>query len=111
MEEGKSFRDYITEYVKKAKDDQIHRITSVLGVDEEALRTMMKYPITEENINEFGRYDALKSTIDRAKAKKYFEAVEGKKIIPPKAYIKADNLLRRFIIAEGFDIEWPEMKK
>ncbi len=111
VEEGKSFRDYITEYVKKAKDDQIHRITSVLGVDEEALRTMMKYPITEENINEFGRYDALKSTIDRAKAKQYFEAVEGKKIIPPKAYIKADNLLRKFIIAEGFDIEWPEMKK
>lgn len=108
VEEGKSFRDYITEYVKKAKDDQIHRITSVLGVDEEALRTMMKYPITEENINEFGRYDALKSTIDRAKAKQYFEAVEGKKIIPPKAYIKADNLLRKFIIAEGFDIEWPE---
>ena len=46
-----------------------------------------------------------------AKAKQYFEAVEGKKIIPPKAYIKADNLLRKFIIAEGFDIEWPGMKK
>ena len=108
VEEGKTFRDYITEYIKRAKDDQIHRIASVLGVDEEALRTMMQYPVTEDNINEFGRYDSLKNTIDRMKARQYFEALEGKKIISPKAFIKADNLLREFIIAEGFDIEWPE---
>ena len=25
-EEGKTFRDYITEYLSKAKDDQIHRV-------------------------------------------------------------------------------------
>ena len=30
---GKTFRDYITEYLSKAKDDQIHKIAVALGVD------------------------------------------------------------------------------
>ena len=105
VEEGKTLRDYITEYISRAKDTQIHRFAVAFGIDEEALKALMQYPVTEANINEFGRYDTLKSTIDRMKAKQYFEAVEGKKVIPPKAFIRADNLLREFILKGGFDIK------
>ena len=106
--EGKTLRDYITEYLSKAKDDQIHRLAVALGLDEAKLRNIMSLKLNSTNINEFGRYDDLKKTVDKVKAKAYFEKLEGIKIIPPKVNVKVDNLLREFILGGGFDIEMPE---
>lgn len=108
VEQGRSLRDYITEYLAKAKDDQIHRIASILGIDEQKLRVMMTVKITDSNINEFGRFDALKSTADKQKAKTYFETVSGKKVPIPMVNVKIDKLLRDFIIQGGYDIEIPD---
>lgn len=108
ISEGKTLRDYITEYLSKAKDDQIHRVAVALGVDEVKLRTIMSLRLNSTNINEFGRYDDLKKTVNKAKAKEYFEKIEGTKIIPPKVNVKVDNLLREFILGGGFEIEMPE---
>ena len=107
-EDGKTFRDYITEYLSKAKDDQIHRVAVVLGLDEDKLRVIMEIRATDANINEFGRFDALKATADKKKAKAYFEFIEGASIIPPKVPMKIDKLLRDFILRGGFDITLPE---
>ena len=63
------------------------------------------------NINEFGRYEELRQTIDKNRAKEYFERIEGRKIIPPKVNIKVDKLLREFIIRGGFEIQMPEEYK
>ena len=108
VEPGKTLRDYITEYLAKAKDDQIHRIASVLGIDEQKIRALMAVKVTDANINEFGRFDDLKATADKQKAKAYFEAVSGKKVLPPMVSGKIDKLLRDFIIKGGFDIEMPD---
>ncbi|MBQ9662067.1 MAG: HsdR family type I site-specific deoxyribonuclease [Oscillospiraceae bacterium] len=105
VDPSKSFRDYVTDYVSQAKNDQIHRVALVLGLDEAALRKMMAQRITEDNINEFGRFDALKATVDKAAAKAYFEALTGQKLIPPKVNIRVDSFLREFIVKGGFDIE------
>lgn len=105
---GKTLRDYITEYLTKAKNDQIHRIATVLGLDEKKLREIMGLRVTEVNINEFGRFDNLKATVDKQKARDYFERVEGMKLIPPKVNMKVDKLLRDFVISGGFDIVLPE---
>lgn len=101
---GKTLRDYINEYLLKAKNDQIHSLSVHLGVDENKLRDIMSLNPVESNLNEFGRYDELKQTIDKKKAKDYFEKIEGRKIIPPKVMTKADMLLRDFILSGGFDI-------
>lgn len=105
--EGKSLRDYINEYLSKARNDQIHRISVAIGVDENMLRNVMGLKLNENNLNEFGRYDELKKTVDKAKAKEYFEKVEGTKIIPPKVNVKVDKLLRDFIINGGYEIQMP----
>ena len=105
---GKTLRDYITEYLTKAKNDQIHRIATVLGLNEKKLREIMGLRVTEVNINEFGRFDNLKATVDKQKARDYFERVEGMKLIPPKVNMKVDKLLRDFVISGGFDIVLPE---
>jgi type I restriction enzyme R subunit len=107
IEEGKTLRDYINEYVEKAKNDQIHRVASLLGLDEEMLRSMMALKIDESNINEYGRLDNLKATVDKARAKAYFEAIENTKVAPPKVNIKVDKLLRDFIVSGGYEIPLP----
>lgn len=107
VSEGKSLRDYINEYLSKARNDQIHRISVAIGVDENMLRNVMGLKLNENNLNEFGRYDELKKTVDKAKAKEYFEKVEGTKIIPPKVNVKVDKLLRDFIINGGYEIQMP----
>lgn len=108
ISENKTFRDYINEYMAKSKDDQIHRIAAALGVDESILRNLMSLKLNDANINEFGRYDELKKTINKAKAKEYFEQIEGIKIIPPKVIVKVDKLLREFILSGGIEIPVPE---
>ena len=104
VEEGKTLKDYITEYQVNAKNDQIHRFAVAVGVDEEKLRAIISIHATEATINEYGRFDALKASVDMKIAKQYFEAVEGKPLPFFKITIKLDELLRKFIFADGFEV-------
>jgi type I restriction enzyme R subunit len=61
--------------------------------------------VSEANINEYGRFDELKNTVDKTKAKAYFEKLEGSSIASFKVNIKIQNLLQKFILEDGFDIE------
>jgi len=107
---GKTFREYVVDYASGAKDDQIHRLAKALGLDEMMLRKLMAQYVTEDNINEFGRFDALKATIDKSCAHSYFEGITGRKMPIPKVNVKADSLLRDFIFKGGYDIELPKNK-
>ncbi|MCA6032398.1 type I restriction endonuclease subunit R [Bacteroides thetaiotaomicron] len=105
IEEGKSLRDYITEYQENAKNDQIRKFANAIGIDESKLRAFMNLHLSEENINEFGRFDELKESIDRNKAKEYFEKLESTIVPLRKVQIKIDSTLRRFVLEGGFDVE------
>lgn len=102
-EDGKTLRDYITEYQYKAKNDQIHSFAVAFGLDEDLLKNMMQLNLTEANIDEFGRFDKLKQSVNKAAAKAFLEKIEGKVIIPPKVNMKVDKILRKFILTGGFD--------
>ncbi|MGS0826201.1 type I restriction endonuclease subunit R [Shewanella sp. 0m-8] len=104
IENGKCFRDYIVEYQSNAKNAEVYNIVQVLGLDEGKLRKIMNTKVTEANINGYGRFDDLKSTVDKAKAKAYFEALEGTTIPAFKVNIKVQSLLQQFILSGGFEI-------
>ncbi|MDD4592952.1 MAG: hypothetical protein PHG06_21415, partial [Parabacteroides sp.] len=104
IEDGKPFRDYITEYQFRAKNEQVRQLVDALGVDIPKLENLMNAGITEANINEYGRFDDLKNTVDREKAKAYFEAAEGMSIPAFRLSIKIEKLLKEFILSGGFDI-------
>ncbi len=104
FESGKTFREYITEYQYNAKNNQIKKVSQILGVDETKLRSLMDSGANEKNINEYGRFDDLKNTIDKSKAKLYFEELEEKTIPAFKVNIRIHNLLLKFIIEGGFEI-------
>lgn len=103
-EKDKTLRDYITEYQFKAKNEQITHLVEVFGLDEVKLRQLLSISINENNINEYGRFDELRNSVDKSKAKQYFEKLEGKSILPFKVIIKVDSLLRKFILNDGIDL-------
>lgn len=104
VQEDKTLRDYINEYKYNAKNDQTHKFAETFGLDEDKLRSMMELNLNELNINEFGRLDDLKKSVDKQKARAYFESVEGIKVLPHKVNIRMDSLLRKFILSGGFEL-------
>lgn len=103
-EEGKTFRDYITEKMAKQRDSQISKFALRFGLNEQLLKEMMALHPTEKNFNEHGRFDRLKDTADFEKVKKYFKAKVGE-ISEFQIGNKFDDLLFDFIINGGFDID------
>lgn len=105
LEEGMTLRDYITSYACKAKNAQVQRVVEALGIDGDLLTAMVALDLTESNINEFGRFDDLKDSVDKVCAKAFFEQKEGKSLPPFKVNTRAAALLKRFILKGGFDID------
>ena len=104
VEENKTFRDYVTEYQINAKNDKITKLSKVLGLNEKALRDLIDKNVNENNINQNGYFDDLKASVDRNKAKAYFEKVENIKLKPYQVSIKIDIILRKIILDKDFDI-------
>ena len=104
IEDGLFLRDYIVEYQVGAKSAQIKKVAVTFGLDESLLLELTKLRLTEANINEFGRFDKLVASVDRTKAKAYFEEIEGTTVSTFATSSKASKLLREFLLKGGFDL-------
>jgi len=104
LEEHKTFKEYISQYQANAEDFAIMKLVETLGVDASRLQEMMRSEITEKNINDYGRFDKLKNSVDKAKAKIYFEGLEGSTLAPFKINIKVHNLLKGFIVSGRIEL-------
>lgn len=98
LEAGKSFRDYITDYMTSEKDANINDLSEALGLDKELLRTMLNLHITEQNIDEFGRFTKLKLSVDKYKAKAYIEKKTSQTVSMFKVNIEINKVLKTFIL-------------
>ena len=104
---GKTLMDYINDFQKRGKDSQVNALVSAIGVDEVKLRDLMARHVTEDNINEYGRFDALMETADIDKARDYFVGKGRSKFSKLEGMpipLRVDRLLREFVIQGGFDI-------
>lgn len=99
-----TFREQIVKYKTKDKDTQIQKLVKALGVDETKLKNMIEKNLEEANLNEFGMFDDLKSTVDKSKAKEYFEKLDETELTKVKVNQKTSKLLKEFILRGGFDI-------
>ncbi|WP_448976388.1 type I restriction endonuclease subunit R [Neisseria sp.] len=63
--------DYITTYKQKDANDKVLKIIKNLGLDGDLLRALLARKYTGENLD-LGRLNDLKETVDREKAKAYF---------------------------------------
>ncbi len=105
---GKTFMEYIVDYMVSAKDDQIHRLATALGLDESMLRDLMNHAVDEANIDDFGRFTKLKETADPLRAKSFFETKTGTSLPTFRVNVEIDKLLRDFILKGGYEIEGTE---
>jgi type I restriction enzyme R subunit len=103
IDPSRTFRDYLTEYKIAAKDKEVASIVTALGLDAAKLIALMSNHLTEANLNEYGRFDDLRSTIDREKAKAYFDGLEGNSLPIFKVRIKAARLLSDFLLRGAVD--------
>ncbi len=101
IDKGKTFHDYVVEYMNRAKNTKIHQVAETFGLDEEKLVEIMRSDVTSENLNSYNRFDLLTKTVDKAKAKAYFENAEGVKLLPFKVAPKVENFLKEFILSNG----------
>ena len=63
--------DYITTYKQKDANDKVLKVINGLGLDGDLLRALLARKYTSENLD-LGRLNDLKATVDREKAKVYF---------------------------------------
>lgn len=104
LEEGKTLRDYITYYANSAKNSQVEKITKAFGVDGALLNEMMRLDLTEATLNEFGRFDQLKASINKPLAKAFFSKPDSS-VTQFTANLLATKLLKSFILEGGFDLD------
>lgn len=104
IEDGKPFREYITEYLYRSKNDQMYKLSTVLGIDISKLESLMSSSVSEATLNDFGRFDALKKTIDKNKARLFLEHKMGKTLPVLQQNIRIERLLKDFILFGGFDV-------
>ena len=98
LESGKTFRDYITDFMTSEKDRKINGLADAFGLDKELLRTLSELRITEQNLDEFGRFTRLKESVDKVKAKAYLEHKAGQTLSMLKVNIEINNVLKKFIL-------------
>jgi type I restriction enzyme R subunit len=104
VDENKTFKEYIAQYQANAKNSQITALIQLLGLDDTKLQQMINSAVTETNLNDYGRFDALKESVDKEKAKEYFESLEGTVIPPFKINMKVHNLLKDFVLNGGYEL-------
>lgn len=108
IDPDRTFRDYLVDYKARAKSKDFAAIVATLGVDSSKLAALMEAHVTEANMNEYGRFDDLRGTVDLQRAKTYFDRIEGKPVPMFKVNIKAANLLRDFLIRGVLSLNDPE---
>lgn len=104
LTEGHTFRDYINTYKDNAENAQLNAVVNALGLDKGLLIALMADSVNDKNLNDFGRFDALKDTVDKAKAKAYFEKQDGVTLPLFKLNIRIDQFLKRFIFTQTDDL-------
>lgn len=103
VEPGRTFREYVEEYRKNAQNDRVSRFAAAFGLDGALLREMLAQRVTEANINEFGRLDALKASADKKRAQMYFEQQEGTPIPAYRVSARLDQAIRSFVLNGTFE--------
>jgi len=98
LDENKTFKEYIVQYQANAQSYKIKKLVEQLGVDETKLQELMQSQVSEKNLNDYGRFDELKATVDKSKAKVYFEGLEGIELSSFKVNTRVHKLLKEFIV-------------
>lgn len=107
LQEGNTLQDYISRYAGNERRGQVRRLTKYLGCMESMVNRLLDARVTKENINEYGRFDALKHTVVKERAQAYFSSIDGQKLPMFRVNNRVDALLTDFFLSGGKEIPDP----
>lgn len=111
LEPGLTIYDYINQYKTKTLSKDIELAVQAFGLNKELLVDLLSMgPITEKNINDFGRYDRLLESVDAQKAKAYLESAMKTKLNVFQYNIQLDKVLRKFLRSGGKGAAIPKVE-
>ncbi len=97
VEPGKTFREYVAEYGRNDKLDRIRKIADALGLDFDALRLFIERYKKGENVYSYPKYQKLEDSIDKDKARVFFEDELGANAKQFRVTTRAKTFLREFV--------------
>lgn len=100
LEENKSFMDYVVEYQKDELDAKLQYFNGAFGIDPDKVRALVYSDVTDENLDEFGRFSAITQEISAERAVGFY-AEHGNVMLPFQAVIQARNEVKSFILNKG----------
>ncbi len=100
LEENKSFMDYVVEYQKDELDAKLQYFNDAFGIDSDKVRALVYSDVTDENLDEFGRFSAITQEISAERAVGFY-AEHGNVMLPFQAVIQARNEVKSFILNKG----------
>ncbi len=107
LEKGKGLQDYIAMYADNIRRKRVKSLYKYFGCEERLVYNLLEANVSEENINEYGRFDELKGTVIKEKARKYFTSVDGKEMKLFRVNNRVDKVLKEFILQGGIDLPEP----
>lgn len=103
LDPDRSLGDYINERLSNTRDTYINELIELLGLDKQKFLKIMNSSRNSSNINEFGMFDDVWNTLDKDKAKKFYEDITGLTVSKFSVVNKIQKLLKAFILSDGFD--------
>lgn len=105
IHEDWDFNDYINEYSVSELDRQIQSVAEFTGIDGEKLRDLLRIKLDKSNLNEFGRFDQLKDSVNLELLMANLSEFKGKKVSVGGARIYANKMLKAFLLEDTFYIQ------
>lgn len=105
VEEGQTLRDCINVYAKRSENAQVEKVVDSFGVDRSALEELLRLRLTENNLNEFGRFEKLVATIDTSRVIRFLSQYDSGYAAEFRAKMRVRNLLKDFVLEGGFDLD------
>lgn len=104
IEEGKPFREYLNDYQYQSKNKQLNTVEELFGIDGQKLEQLINESPNEVTLNEYGRFDNFLETVDKKKARDYFESKESNPISPFQLNKKINNLFKKIILTGNLEL-------
>jgi type I restriction enzyme R subunit len=65
---------------------------------------MMNLNLDASSLNEFGRFDKLKNSVNFERAKLFLETKTNESLSASKTFMRIEQFLSNFILSGGFDL-------
>ena len=101
FDESKTLAEYIEIYNRNTLRVNIEKFSAAFGFDKDKLSRIMVFHLTEDNLLQGGLFDQIMASLDRAKAKRAMERLEGVEIRPHRVVQKAEGYLKKLILSGG----------